>query len=157
MAAKRTKAAKAAGGVAGALETVLADLYILALKTHGFHWNVEGPHFVTLHDLFGKQYEALTDAADDVAERLRALGAYAPASFAQYVKRTNVAEETGALSAEAMLAALLADYDILGVDVQKGMDIADDADDDGTEDMLTGLLQEVQKTAWMLRATLKRK
>lgn len=136
---------------------VQADLYILALKTHGFHWNVEGPLFPQLHEMFGKQYEALVDAADEVAERLRALDVYAPASFAQFTRHSNIAEETRIPSAQGMVAQLLADYEILAEDLKMGIEAADDADDDDSEDLLIGQLHEADKTAWMLRAMLRGK
>lgn len=159
--AKKTKAksksVSANDAVVKALSVVLADNYVLGLKSHGFHWNVEGPLFPQLHELFGKQYEALVDAADDAAERLRALDVVAPGSFAQFVRLTNISEETKAPSAQGMVAQLLADYETLAGDIQKGIDAADDADDSDTEDLLTGQLHEANKTAWMLRVMLRGK
>jgi starvation-inducible DNA-binding protein len=143
--------------VVKSLSLVLADNYILGLKTHGFHWNVEGPLFPQLHELFGKQYEARLDAADEVAERLRALDVVAPASFAQFVRLANISEETKAPSAQGMVAQLLADYEILAADLAKGIKAAGDADDVDTEDLLTGQLHEADKTAWMLRVMLRGK
>ncbi|MBY0427956.1 MAG: DNA starvation/stationary phase protection protein [Alphaproteobacteria bacterium] len=139
------------------LSVVLADSYVLALKTHGFHWNVEGPLFPQLHEMFGKQYEALVDAADDVAERLRALDVVAPASFAQFVRIGNITEETKAPSAQGMVAQLLADYEILATDIGAGIEAAGKADDKDTEDLLTGQLHDAHKTAWMLRVMLRGK
>lgn len=157
--AKKTKAKKASpsDAVVKTLGVVLADNYVLALKTHGFHWNVEGPLFPQLHEMFGRQYEALVDAADDVAERLRALDVVAPASFAQFVRIGNISEETKAPSAQGMVAQLLADYEILADDLHKAIEVADDADDEDTEDLLTGQLHEAHKTAWMLRVMLRGK
>ncbi|MDX1922521.1 MAG: Dps family protein [Alphaproteobacteria bacterium] len=143
--------------VAKCLNVVLADTYILALKTHGFHWNVEGPLFLQLHEFFGKQYEALTDAADELAERLRALDTYAPASFAQFSRLGNIMEETKVPSPEGMIAQLLSDFEVLAEDLVNGIDAADEADDVDTEDLLTGQLHEVHKTAWMLRTMLRGK
>ncbi len=159
--AKKTKAKSKSvssnDAVVKALSVVLADNYVLGLKSHGFHWNVEGPLFPQLHEMFGKQYEALVDAADEVAERLRALDVVAPGSFAQFVRLANISEETKAPSAQGMVAQLLADYEILATDLQKGIDAADDADDNDTEDLLTGQLHEAHKTAWMLRVMLRGK
>lgn len=153
--AKKNKASS--DGVVAALEIVLADLYILAVKTHGFHWNVEGPLFPQLHELFGKQYDALTESADNVAERIRALGETAPGSFAQFVKLSNIAEETKAPSAQLMVAQLLSDYETLAADIQGSIVIAEKGDDVGSEDLLTGILRDAHKTAWMLRAMLQGK
>ncbi|HVY13145.1 MAG TPA: DNA starvation/stationary phase protection protein, partial [Alphaproteobacteria bacterium] len=124
-----------------ALEKALAGMYILALKTHGFHWNVEGRLFPQLHEMFSKQYEALFDAADEVAERLRALDKKAPASFAQFSKLTQVKEAHEAPpSAEAMLKELLGDYGTLSADLEHGVDVATRENDVDTADLLTGLL-----------------
>jgi len=155
---KTTKAKKSAvnkNPVIAQLSVVLADLYILAVKTHGFHWNVEGPLFPQLHELFGKQYTALIEGADEVAERIRALDAAAPQSFAQFIRLATISEETRSPSAQGMVAQLLQDYDHLAASLQKGMDLADDTDDDASEDLLTGLLRDAHKTAWMLRAMLR--
>lgn len=151
---KKTKAKHNASKnpVIAALAAVLGDLYVLAVKNHGFHWNVTGPQFLELHEFFGKQYAFLTDAADDVAERIRALDARAPFSFAQFAGLATIAEEKNIPSADAMLAILARDYAILVTTLQQGMDIADDVDDDGSEDLLTGLLRDVQKQAWMVKA-----
>ncbi|NDE91077.1 MAG: DNA starvation/stationary phase protection protein [Alphaproteobacteria bacterium] len=153
----RKSATKQSGNdaVVKSLTLVLADTYILALKTHGFHWNVEGPLFLQLHEFFGKQYDALTEKADEVAERLRALDVYAPASFAQFTRMSNLAEETKVPSAQGMVAQLLADYEILAEDIKLGIDIAGKADDADTQDLLTSQLHDADKTAWMLRAMLR--
>lgn len=140
----------------GALETVLGDLYVLAVKTHGYHWNVEGPLFPQHHEFFGKQYDALTDAADEVAERIRALGKKAPGSFAQFLKLANIREESKTLAVAAMLAQLLADFETLGADLEAGIGACEKAGDAGSEDLLTGLLRDANKTAWMLRAQLEK-
>ncbi len=139
------------------LNIVLADNYLLALKTHGFHWNVEGPQFPQLHAMFEAQYDALIVKADEVAERLRALDIHAPASFAQFSRLGNIVEETKVPSTQGMIAQLLADYETLAHDLKEGIEAADDADDVDSEDLLTGQLREADKTAWMLRATLRSK
>ena len=93
---------------AAALGRLLADSYTLYLKTQGFHWNVVGPRFEPLHSLFQEQYTELAAAIDEIAERIRALGAKAPASFAEFATLTSVDEEAGAPAAEVMLESLLA-------------------------------------------------
>src|SRR3569833_1283186 len=75
-----------------ALSKVLADTYILFLKSQGYHWNVTGPHFAALHTLFETQYNELHDAADLIAERIRALGEYAPGNYRTYARLTSIAE-----------------------------------------------------------------
>ena len=90
-----------------ALSQHLADTYILYLKTQNFHWNVTGPHFHSLHEMFEEQYEALAEAIDVLAERIRALGQVAPGSFAQFQKLSTLKEAAGVPSANDMLKQLL--------------------------------------------------
>ncbi len=151
MPAKATNSATAA-----ALEKVLGGVYTLAVKTHGFHWNVEGPTFVQLHDLFSKQYEALFAYADEVAERIRAMDKKAPSSFAQFRELTGIREQPGAPPADGMLAELVEDYGILAADLEEGIKAAEEEGDADSLDICTRLLHEGQKTAWMLKATLKK-
>src|SRR5688572_4787714 len=92
-----------------ALEGLLADSYTLYLKTHSYHWNVTGPMFSTLHALFMTQYSELALAVDEVAERIRALGAKSPGSYTQFAARSSVREDTGAPKALDMIANLVAD------------------------------------------------
>lgn len=143
--------------VTAALKIVLADVYLLALKTHGYHWNVEGTNFPQLHELFSKQYEALFDAADEVAERVRALKDYPPGSFSEFKDIASIKEGARPADAKGMVAQLAADYDALAVDLQKGIGVAGEVDDVGSEDLLTGMLRDAQKQSWMLRAILQEK
>ncbi len=139
-----------------ALQVVLADVYVLMLKTHGFHWNVESQNFTQLHTMFEEQYKALFESADELAERIRALDVTAPSSFAQFSKLTNIKEETKAPSADAMIAQLIADREILDKDIKEALEVADDADDEATEDVLIQLLRANDKQTWMLRATSRK-
>jgi starvation-inducible DNA-binding protein len=145
-------AAASNGAVIQGLKTVLSNTYLLALKTHGFHWNVEGANFPQLHELFNTQYQALFNAADEVAERLRALGEAAPGSFAQFSKLAHVKEETNKLAAPDMIKQLLGDYETLVKDAHETLHAADLVEDEATNDLLAGLSREWQKTSWMLRA-----
>jgi starvation-inducible DNA-binding protein len=138
-----------------ALEGVLADTYVLAVKAHGFHWNVVGSDFVALHGFFGDQYEALFEAADDIAERIRALGSPAPASLAAFLKLTRVKEAGDKpLDAKAMIKQLLADNEQLSAALLKAAEVADSAEDAVTEDFLVGRAEWHDKQAWMLRSLL---
>ena len=93
--------------IADGLSRLLADTYTLYLKTHNYHWNVEGPMFQTLHTMFETQYTELALAVDLIAERIRALGHYAPGSYAQYAKLSSISEETGVPKAEDMIKNLV--------------------------------------------------
>jgi len=144
-------------GVIDILNTLLADEYVVYTKTRNFHWNVTGPHFNDLHKFFEAQYTELNDIVDDVAERARALGGQAAGSLAEFTKQTRLAEQPGkTLSANAMLAALLADHEALIQQLRVDLETCTSKHGDaGTTDFLTGLMEQHEKMAWMLRAFLE--
>jgi len=139
---------------AEALGRVLASSYMLYVKTQSYHWNVEGPLFAPLHAQFGSQYEALGDAIDEIAERIRALGFAAPGSFAQFKKLSAVEEQTGTPKAEKMIAELLADHETLAKLARETKDIVERVGDAESGDLMVERMTEHGKTAWMLRAQL---
>ena len=153
MATKKKTAAKPDGVVQG-LNCLLADSYVLFLKTQNYLWNVKGPYFNTLHLMFETQYQDLFAAIDEVAERLRALDAPAPGSFAAFGRLTDIKEETGSPAAVQMIKNLVKDHEIIINTAQSLIDVADDADDDATEDLAIKRLQTHQKFHWMLKAHL---
>lgn len=137
------------------LGRLLADEHVLYVKTRNFHWNVTGLDFGSLHALFEKQYDELSESIDEIAERLRSLGGVAPGSMKEFLKLARLDEQPGdALPAEKMIAALLADHEAVARSLRADIEIAEKAGDTGTEDFLTGLLEAHEKTAWMLRAHL---
>lgn len=154
---KVTVVAPATGAVAvtRALTRLLADSYVLFLKTQNYHWNVTGPNFNGLHLMFETQYQDLFAAIDEIAERLRALGVAAPGSFAAFGKLTDIKEETGTPNATQMIKALVRDQETIATTLQELIDAAADADDDATEDLAIGRLQMHQKHHWMLKAHLE--
>jgi starvation-inducible DNA-binding protein len=157
MAANKTNAPPSKAEVVKKLEVALSSLYLLAIKTHGFHWNVEGPLFIELHKMFETQYTQLFETADVFAERMRALDAKAPTSAAKFATLTRVKEEPKAsLPAMEMVQKLVDDYAVLMQDLQAGADAADEADDIATEDLFVATLRETGKTAWMLKAMLEK-
>ena len=141
--------------IAEGLSHVLADTYTLYLKTHNFHWNVEGPMFNSLHLMFETQYNALALAVDELAERIRALGVYAPGSYADYSKLSKVKEAKGVPTATEMVDQLAEDNTIVSNTIRKVVKKAEAAGDTVTADMLIARQTEHEKTAWMLRATNK--
>ncbi len=141
--------------IAKNLAQLLADTYSLYLKTHGFHWNVTGPMFNTLHVMFETQYNALWTAADLIAERMRALDVYAPASYTQFGKLTSIGEETGVPEWKAMVQQLVEGHETAARTGREVFRVADEADDQPTADLATQRMQEHEKTAWMLRSLLK--
>jgi len=139
--------------VAQELGRVLADTYTLMLKTQGFHWNVTGPRFTSLHAMFEQQYRDLFAAADAVAERIRALGEPAPASYRAYQKLRSIDETDEALDADAMVQVLAADHEALSRSAAKAREIAEDAGDEVSVDMMVQRMTQHDKTAWMLNAS----
>ena len=141
--------------IAEGLARLLADTYTLYIKTHGFHWNVTGPMFQTLHLLFEQQYNELALAADLVAERIRALGHPAPGSSAQFTRLSSVREETGVPRAEDMIRQLVEGQEAVARTARSVFPIAERGNDQATLDMLTQRLQAHEKNAWMLRSLLE--
>jgi starvation-inducible DNA-binding protein len=135
---------------------LLADTYTLYLKTHSFHWNVVGPHFVELHKLFEEQYGELADAVDTLAERIRALGAKAPGSYREFGKLAKIADEPGAPPADEMIRQLLQDNVTAARSAQDVVRVAEEHDDISTADLATQRVTVHEKAAWMLESLLKK-
>lgn len=138
--------------VAKALQHGLADTYSLYLKTLGVHWNIVGPSFYSVHKLTEAQYEDMHAAADVVAERIRALGHMAPASFGDYTKLSIVDSSETPQKADAMLQGLIADNEAIAKRMRDFVEIAEEADDVFTADLLTARIGKHEENAWMLRA-----
>ena len=136
------------------LSRLLADTYTLYLKTHNYHWNVTGPQFNTLHTMFETQYTELAMAVDVIAERIRALGAWAPGSYSDFAKLSTVKEASGIPAAEAMVAELAADQAAVVRTARALFPAVEAASDEPTADLLTQRMQVHEKTAWMLRAMI---
>ena len=128
----------------------LADSYYLYLKTHQFHWNVTGPNFYSLHKMFEEQYNALFLSIDDIAERIRALGAFVPSPSAELKQFTSLEDVTDVPSAAEMLSLLLADHETVIRNIRTWLK---EELDPSTDDFLIGRMEEHEKTAWMLRAS----
>lgn len=140
--------------IAEGLSRLLADTYTLYLKTHNFHWNVTGPMFNTLHLMFEQQYNELALAVDLIAERIRALGVFAPGSYKQFAELTTIKEETKVLPAEEMIAQLVKGQEAVVKTARAVFPLAEKASDQPTADLLTQRMQVHEKTAWMLRSML---
>ncbi len=141
--------------IAAGVSRVLADSYSLYLKTHNFHWNVTGPMFNSLHNMFEEQYTELATAIDEIAERIRALGERAPGSYSEYQKLTSIPEEAGTPEAMEMVRQLVRDHETVARTAREVFALADEADDEPTADLLTQRMQIHEKTAWMLRSMLE--
>lgn len=133
----------------------LADTYSLYLKTQNYHWNVTGPNFHELHLLFETQYEDLAGAVDEIAERLRKVGAKAPASFSAFSKLAKVKEENGDPDYKTMIKNLAADNQTVAESCEALIKAAQEIGDEGTADLGIRRIQEHQKNAWMLNSYLQ--
>ena len=140
--------------VIDSLTHLLADSFVVYFKTHSFHWNVTGPYFKSLHDMFGEQYTELWTATDDMAERIRALGETAAFSMTDIIARSDMNEANAAPDAMAMVKQLAEDNQTLANHLREGISTAEEAGDQLTADMLTGRAIQHEKNAWMLRSTL---
>jgi starvation-inducible DNA-binding protein len=141
--------------VATELSKMLADSYTLYLMTHNFHWNVTGPLFNTLHAMFMEQYTEQWQALDSIAERIRALGLYAPGTYGEYAKLSSISEPTNVPDAESMIQLLLKGNEAVAKTARTALKKADDVDDKPTVDLLTQRLDVHEKNAWMLRSLLQ--
>lgn len=140
--------------IADGLARLLADSYALYLKTHAYHWNVEGPMFRSLHMMFEEEYLEVRDAVDVIAERIRALGHLAPGSYSEFTELASVPDEPGAPDAETMLANLVAGNEAVVRTARQVVAAAEQAGDVATADVATRRIDVHEKTAWMLRSML---
>jgi starvation-inducible DNA-binding protein len=141
--------------IADGLSRLLADTYSLYLKTHNFHWNVTGPMFQTLHLMFETQYLELALAVDLVAERIRALGYPAPATYSAYAKLSSIPETEGVPKAKEMIQLLVEGQEAVVRTARSLFPLADKVSDEPTADLLTQRMQVHEKNAWMLRSLLE--
>ena len=137
------------------LNELLANTYVLSVKTQNFHWNVEDPRFAMLHDFFGNHYEMLIEAIDEIAERIRMLGECAPGSMAGYLKVASVKEAGLIQDGTSMLQELAKDHRIVIGILRKSIECVTKTQDQGTLDFLIGRLQEHEKMAWMITSHCK--
>lgn len=140
--------------IAEGLSRLLADSYTLYLKTHNFHWNVTGPHFKSLHELFEEHYTELATAVDDIAERIRALDVFAPGSYSQFAKLTSIQEATDVPAWQEMVQQLVDGHETVVKTARSLLDVVGDAGDEVTQGLLGERMTVHEKTAWMLRSLL---
>ena len=137
------------------LKRILATSFAMYLKSHNFHWNVEGPDFAQYHEFLGDLYQEVFDSVDTTAEKIRMLGAYAPGSFIRYSELSEIDDEVNVPVALQMLAKLKNDNDILIGLLRDGIDIADEANEPAISNYLQDRLDAHQKHAWMLTSQIK--
>lgn len=142
--------------LADELSKILADEYVLYTKTRNAHWNVEGPDFYDKHIFFEMQFEQLDDVIDSIAERIRSLGHFAPATLSAFLKLTRLSEPGNDKNDSSSFAALLlSDHEQIIRGLRENIvRFTDDFYDLGTSDFITGLMRDHEKMAWFLRAQL---
>lgn len=140
-----------------AMKKALADTFAFYLKAQGFHWNVEGPNFPQYHALFNTIYNEVYGSIDQFAEEIRAMDAYAPASFARFSELTSLEDEIQILNAQGMLAKLLADNDVVLSSLEQAYELAEVAHNHGLSNFLAERQDAHKKHAWQLKATLKQR
>ena len=139
--------------MADAVGQLLADTYALYFKTHAYHWNVTGPRFHDLHAMFEEQYTELWQATDEIAERVRALGAPAPISYDEMAKKASVTFDGATPDADTMVRNLVAGHEQVVRTARAVLKRAGDHGDEATADLVAPRVSVHEKTAWMLRAT----
>lgn len=141
--------------VAEGLKKLLADSYTLYLQTHNFHWNVTGPQFRELHLMFEEHYTELALAVDVIAERIRTLGVAAPGTYKAFAGLSSIEEVDGVPAAEKMVELLTQGHEQVVRTARQVLKIAQDAADESTVSLVSDRMRIHEKTAWMLRATLR--
>ncbi len=139
------------------LNSLLSDEFLLFVKTRNAHWNVEGPDFHEKHLFFEEQYEQLDKIIDDIAERIRSLGHYAPATMREFLQLTHLTEQPSQKNdGKGFVKELLADHESIIIHFRENINrFADEFHDAGTSDFITGIMEVHEKMAWMLREHLK--
>jgi len=141
--------------IAGGLKHLLADSYTLYLQTHNFHWNVTGPMFRELHLMFEEHYTELAQAVDDIAERIRTLGAPAPGTYRAFAELSSIEEVAEIPPAEDMVEILTRGHEQVVKTCRQVLKAAQAGDDESTIALVSDRMRVHEKTAWMLRATSK--
>ena len=136
------------------LSKLLSDTYLLYLKTQGYHWNVTGKLFKSLHSMFEEQYKEIASSIDEIAERIRALGEFTPASFSTFMKLSSLKEENAIPAAEEMIHNLVQGNEAVVLSAREIIEIANECEDDVTADLMVERMRVHEKNAWMLRSML---
>jgi starvation-inducible DNA-binding protein len=142
--------------IAEKLNTILADEFLLSLKTRNYHWNVEGSNFMEMHKFYEGLYDELDEIVDEVAERVRTLGHYSEGRMVDFLKLTHLQEEAYSNDQNVQLKSLLNDHETMVRQLRKDIDLMQDKyKDAGNADFLTGLMEKHEKWAWFIRSYLK--
>lgn len=144
-------------GVIELLNKDVADVYLLLIKTKKYHWDVIGPQFRTLHELWEEQYTALTETVDSIAERVRQLGGFPVSTAMEFTRLASIQENPEVIpNATEMVARLIDDHELIIRNLREQVDqCGDQFHDQGTADFLTGLMEQHEEMAWMLRSFIE--
>lgn len=137
------------------MKVVLASTFSMYLKTHSFHWNVEGPHFNDYHKMLGDVYEELWSAVDVIAEHIRILDSYAPGSLSRFSQLSKIDDQINVPNAKSMLKELLSDNTIMIAELNKAFKLAETANKQGLLDFLASRIDAHEKLGWFLRSMTK--
>lgn len=137
------------------LSRLLADTYLLLTKTQNFHWNVIDPRFYPLHKFFEELYEELQAAVDEIAERIRMVNGKAPGSMKEFIKLSQLKEESNLTNADKMISLLAADHETICCFIHSNIKALEGAGDDGSADLLIERLRAHEKNLWMIRSHSK--
>jgi len=141
--------------IATVLNKLLSDEIVLQAKTRAYHWNVEGSNFMEMHHFYEEQYKELSEMIDEVAERVRQLGHYAEGRLQDYLRLTRLDEPAPTNNQKEQIKNLLLDHESIIINLRRDIIVAEEKNDAGTADFLTGMMEHHEKMAWMLRAYLK--
>jgi len=142
--------------VAGILNKILADEYLLYTKTRNYHWNTEGSNFMEMHLFFENQYNAIDESIDEIAERVRQIGHYAQGRLTDFLKQSQLVEQEYTSDQKKQIKNLLDDHEAIIRFLRLHIDIfTDKYKDAGNADFITGLMEKHEKMAWFLRSYLK--
>ena len=138
------------------MKVLVATMFAFRIKAQFYHWNIEGPDFIQYHKFLGDLYEQVDGNIDDVAEHIRALGSYSPGSFQRFKELSKIKDEDSIPNALEMLNRLLSDIETLHFALNDSHSKAETIQENGTINFLEGLLDQCEKTRWMIRSILKR-
>ena len=142
--------------VCSILNVILSDEHIVYAKTRNYHWNYEGDNFMEMHKFYEGQYNELAEMIDEIAERVRMLGRFPLGRLADFIKTTRLGEDDYTTAQSEQLKNLLDDHESMIVYIRKAIDKVDETyKDAGTTDFITGIMQQHEKMAWMIRSYLK--
>ena len=138
------------------LKVILGTNFALYLKSHNYHWNIEGPNFPQYHDFLNGFYNEVFAQTDPIAEKLRQLDAYVPGSMERFLELADIEEAVGVIpTALSMMSQLKSDNDRFIIHLRAGIVAAEQANEPAVSNFLQDLLGAHQKKSWMLRSIIK--